>query len=84
MPACKKFRHAPLENEDELDIIFDMSTCTNETARVPGVDDVVQPICLDHEDSPTLTPISGRRSKKRLAEGSPAKKPIKNFRDKQF
>ncbi|WVZ98007.1 hypothetical protein U9M48_043500 [Paspalum notatum var. saurae] len=46
MPACKKFRHAPLENEDELDIIFDMSTCTNETARVPGVDDVVQPICL--------------------------------------
>ncbi|KAJ1295157.1 hypothetical protein BS78_01G202400 [Paspalum vaginatum] len=84
MPACKKFRHAPLENEDELDIIFDMSTCTNEFARVPGVDDVVQPIAIDVDDSPTPTPTSDRRPKKRVAEGSPAKKPIKNFRDKQF
>lgn len=31
MPTFKKFRHAPLEYEDELEIIFDMSTCTNET-----------------------------------------------------
>lgn len=83
-PAFKKFRHAPLQYEDELDIIFDVSTCTNESARVPGVDGVVETGCTDIEKSPTPTPSDDKRAKKRVAEVSPAKKPIKNFRDKQF
>nr|TKV93939.1 hypothetical protein SEVIR_9G262900v2 [Setaria viridis] len=39
MSGCKKFMLGPLEHEDELDIIFEMSTCTNESARVVGRDD---------------------------------------------
>lgn len=36
MPACKKFRLAPLENEEDLEIMFSGASCTNVYAVIPG------------------------------------------------
>lgn len=38
MPHCSKFKKAPLQHEDSLDIIFDGASCTNESALVPGAE----------------------------------------------
>ena len=74
---------APLEYEDELDIIFEVTTCTNESARVAGVDDVNNQSSGAKENTTTKTSVTDKGAKKRVAQASP-KKPIKNFRDKQF
>uniref|UniRef100_A0A804PH74 Myb/SANT-like domain-containing protein n=1 Tax=Zea mays TaxID=4577 RepID=A0A804PH74_MAIZE len=39
MPGCIMFKTAPLENEDELKVMFGPIVCTNETTLVPGVED---------------------------------------------
>jgi hypothetical protein len=36
MPGCKKFRLAPLDNEEDLEIMFSGATCTNASAMAPG------------------------------------------------
>ena len=35
MPHCGKFKKAPLQHEDSLDIIYDGASCSNESALVP-------------------------------------------------
>ena len=39
MPGCIQFKTAPLENEDDLKIMFGPIVCTIETTLVPGVED---------------------------------------------
>jgi hypothetical protein len=36
MPLCKKFRFAPLDNEEDVEIIFSGASCTNANAVAPG------------------------------------------------
>jgi hypothetical protein len=39
MPGCILFKSAPLENEDDLRIMFGPIVCTNEATLVPTVED---------------------------------------------
>jgi hypothetical protein len=39
MPWCLMFKFAPLENEDDLRILFGPIVCTNVTTLVPRVED---------------------------------------------
>jgi hypothetical protein len=36
MPLCKKFRFAPLDNEEDVEIMFSGASCTNANAVAPG------------------------------------------------
>jgi hypothetical protein len=39
MPGCKKFRLAPLDNEEDLEIMFSGATCTNASTMALGVEE---------------------------------------------
>jgi hypothetical protein len=39
MTECIMFKTAPLENEDDLKVMFGPIVCTNETTLVPGAKD---------------------------------------------
>ncbi|KAJ1289255.1 hypothetical protein BS78_02G150300 [Paspalum vaginatum] len=91
MPGCICFKDAPLENEDQMRIMFDAIAVTNETSFVPtrgvGEDtDVIQlegdRDCQEKSDGEggrgaNVTPNSGKRP----APLSPKGKKKKNFRD---
>ena len=80
-PACKKYRHAPLEYEDGLDVIFHMSTL-NMHQRICGI--CMSARCGSYgqsgsvdNNSPIAIPIGdmGEMSCSRIY---PAKKSVKN------
>jgi hypothetical protein len=41
MPRCKKLRLFPLENEEDLEIMFSGATCTNASAMAPETNEGV-------------------------------------------
>ena len=75
MPGCITFRDAPLEHEEEMRIIFESISCTNETSFVPraNVDngsgnDVVDGAEKEGEDgagSGTPSPAAGKQYKEK-------------------
>ncbi|KAJ1298044.1 hypothetical protein BS78_01G423700 [Paspalum vaginatum] len=84
MPGCIAFKDSPLENEDQMRIMFDAIAVTNESLFVPASDvgdgsgDVHLEVDRGVEKSDAnVTPSSG----KRLAPCSPKGKKKKNFRD---
>ncbi|PUZ40943.1 hypothetical protein GQ55_9G462900 [Panicum hallii var. hallii] len=81
MPLCKKFRFAPLDNEEDVEIMFSGASCTNANAVASGAREgsagngngnVVHP-----------SPAEKQPVKRGAAYKSP-KKGKKNFRDMQF
>jgi hypothetical protein len=83
MPQAKKFRLAPLENEEDLEIMFSGASCTNVYAMAPGANEEFNGNDNDVEE---VLPSPGEKpSRKRgAAQNSPIKKTKKNFRDLQF
>lgn len=84
MPACKKFRLAALENEEDLEIMFSGVSCTNAYAMAPGAKEGLPANDSDYveEVSPS---VEDKQARKRCADHkSPIKKSKKNFRDMQF
>ncbi|WVZ81621.1 hypothetical protein U9M48_028976 [Paspalum notatum var. saurae] len=91
MPSCITFRSSPLENKEQMRIMFDAIAVTNESSFVPssGVGDEGGDVHLErdrvYEDKSdgekargaSVTPISGKRP----APCSPKGKKKKNFRD---
>ncbi|PUZ70167.1 hypothetical protein GQ55_2G205000 [Panicum hallii var. hallii] len=82
MPLCKKFRFAPLENEEDVEIMFSGASCTNANAVAPGAREG----SADNgsEDVQEVHPSSAEKQPaKRAAAYKSPKKPKKNFRDMQ-
>jgi hypothetical protein len=91
MPGSISFRDAPLEHEEQMQIMFDAISVTNETSFVPstnggecegagavgGVDNNEGP----EEEQPPIIPNDRPTSVKRLATSSPKGKKKKTFRD---
>ncbi|WVZ81938.1 hypothetical protein U9M48_029262, partial [Paspalum notatum var. saurae] len=91
MPGCIGFKDAPLENEDQMRIMFDAIAVTNETSFVPtnGMGDDTDVIQVEGDRDgqekndgeggrgANVTPNSGKRP----APLSPKGKKKKNFRD---
>jgi hypothetical protein len=86
MPIHKKFRLAPLDNEEDLEILFSGVTCTNASAMAPGAKEGSGGANNDDdvEEVPHVTPSETQHKKRGAAHKSPAKKSKKNFRDMQF
>jgi hypothetical protein len=96
--ACKKFRLAPLENEEDLEIIFSGASCTNVYAVIPGAKEGTagakegtvgsneRSDGTDDEVEEVLpfSPPGANARKRGAAHKSPMKKTKKNFRDLQF
>lgn len=84
MPACKKFRLAALENEEDLEIMFSGVSCTNAYAMAPGAKEGLP--ANDSDDVEEVSPsVEDKQARKRGADHkSPIKKSKKNFRDMQF
>jgi hypothetical protein len=85
-PEAAKFRRAPLQDEEDLKIIFDKNAVTNVTARVPpssqadgsriNIDDVEGSGC-EGEDESMVTPVraQGKKNKRCPYSPSPAAAP---------
>jgi hypothetical protein len=84
MPACKKFRLAALENEEDLEIMFSGVSCTNAYAMAPGAKEGLP--ANDSDDVEEVSPsVEDKQARKRGGDHkSPIKKSKKNFRDMQF
>jgi hypothetical protein len=87
MPGCIMFKTAPLENEDELKIMFGPIVCTNERTLVPGVedansspDDHVEATLGGGENS-TPDPCSNATGKRKVRHDSPKPKKVKDTRE---
>ncbi|KAF8659533.1 hypothetical protein HU200_058283 [Digitaria exilis] len=94
MPGCIRSKTAPLENEEQLGIMFDATNCTNEGPVAPGVDGQGYPTTAneygtaegdtldkDGNVTPNLLPLVDRREKRRkIAEVTPSKNK-KTFKD---
>ena len=77
-PEAAKFRVAPLQDEEDMKIIFDKNAVTNITARVPpssqsriNIDEDVGSGCEGEEEA-MVTPVAGRGKKKRACPYSPS------------
>jgi hypothetical protein len=83
MPQVKMFRLAPLENEEDLEIMFSGASCTNVYAMAPGANEELNGNDNDVEE--VLSSPGDKPSRKRgVAQNFPIKKTKKNFRDLQF
>jgi hypothetical protein len=87
MPGCIMFKIAPLENEDDLKVMFGPIVCTNETTLVPGVedanssyDDHVEAILGGGENS-TPDPCSIATGKRKVLHDSPKPKKKRDTKD---
>eukprot|EP00267_Zea_mays_P022309 XP_008647164.2 uncharacterized protein LOC103628817 [Zea mays] len=87
MPGCIMFKTAPLENEDELKIMFGPIVCTNERTLVPGVEDA-NSSSDDHLDATfvggensTPDPCSHATGKRKVRHDSPKPKRKKDSRE---
>ena len=75
-----KFRYAPLADEDKMREIFEQHSVTNEYARVPTPSSQVHTSQINIENDEDsgceldreVTPISGKRGKKRMCPYSPS------------
>jgi hypothetical protein len=91
MSGCIGFRDAPLEHEEQMRIMFDAISVTNETSFVPstnggecesaGVADGVDNNEGQEEEQPPIIPNDRPTSAKRAATSSPKGKKKKTFRD---
>ena len=81
-----KFRHAPLDSEDKMRIIFYAHSVTNEHAMVPGSTSHVERAHVDLGDDESGsggdTPRSGKVTKKRTTGCSPSPKPSRRKTEK--
>lgn len=76
MPACKKFRLATLENEEDLEIMFSGVSYTNAYAMAPGAKEGLS--ANDSDDVEEVSPsVEDKQARKRCADH---KSPIKNQR----
>lgn len=83
MPQVKMFRLAPLENEEDLEIMFSGASCTNVYAMALGANEELNGNDNDVEE--VLSSPGDKPSRKRgVAQNFPIKKTKKNFRDLQF
>ena len=87
MPGCIMFKTAPLENEDELKVMFGPIVCTNETTLVPGVedansssDDHVEANLGGGENS-TPDPCSNATGKRKVRHDSPKSKKKRDMKE---
>ncbi|PUZ62567.1 hypothetical protein GQ55_4G368100 [Panicum hallii var. hallii] len=87
MALCKKFRFAPLDNEEDVEIMFSGASCTNTNAVAPGAREGSAGNDKDNgsDDVQALHPSPAEKqpAKRGAAYKSP-KKGKKNFRDMQF
>jgi hypothetical protein len=97
MPLCKKFRFAPLDNEEDVEIMFSGASCTNANAVAPGAREGSagngngngNRNCNDKDNGSDdvqevhPSPAEKQPAKRGAAYKSP-KKGKKNFRDMQF
>jgi hypothetical protein len=81
------FKTAPLENEDELKVMFGPIVCTNERTLVPGVedansssDDHLEEIFAGGENS-TPDPCTNATGKRKMRHDSPKPKKKKDSRE---
>jgi hypothetical protein len=81
------FKTTPLENEDDLKIMFGPIVCTNETTLVPRVEDANSSSDGHEEDSfgagenSTPNPSSTVKGKRKVLHDSPKPKKKKDMRD---
>jgi hypothetical protein len=81
------FKTAPLENVDNLKIMFGPIVCTNETTLVPGVEDANSSSDGHEEDifgageNSTPNPSSTVKGKRKVLHDSPKPKKKKDMRD---
>jgi hypothetical protein len=87
MPGCIMFKTAPLENEDELKVMFGPIVCTNERTLVPGVenansssDDHFEATLGGGENS-TPDPCTNATGKRKMRHDSPKPKKKKDSRE---
>jgi hypothetical protein len=87
MPGCIMFKTAPLENEDELKVMFGPIVCTNERTLVPGVEDA-NSSSDDHVEATlggggnsTPDPCSNATGKRKVRHDSPKPKKKKDTRE---
>jgi len=91
MPGCITFRDTPLEHEEQMRIMFDAISVTNETSFVPssgaatvegGVDGNIE---VDREGPLHISPANMPNSAKRAATSQPTSSPKgkkkKNFKE---
>jgi hypothetical protein len=91
MPVCISFRDAPLEHEEQMRIMFDAISVTNETSIVPSTNggecedadaaDGVDNNEGQEEEQPPIIPNGKPTSAKRAGTSSPKGKKKKTFRD---
>jgi hypothetical protein len=81
------FKTAPLENEDNLKIMFGPIVCTNETTLVPGVEDANsssdghEEHIFGADENNTPNPSSTVKGKRKVLHDSPKPKKKKDMRD---
>jgi hypothetical protein len=84
MLGCKKFRLSPLENEEDLEIMFSGATCTNASAMALGTNEGLDGRNSDNdvvEEVSHSADCDKQVRKGSAAHKSPIKKSKKNFRD---
>jgi hypothetical protein len=87
MPRCIMFKIAPLENEDELKVMFGPIVCTNERTLVTGVEDVNSSsddhveATLGGGENNTPDPCSNATGKRKVRHDSPKPKKKKDTRE---
>jgi hypothetical protein len=87
MPGCIMFKTAPLENEDELKVMFGPIVCTNERTLVPGVEDANSSsddhleATLGGGENSTPDPCTNATGKRKMRHDSPKPKKKKDSRE---
>jgi hypothetical protein len=87
MTGCIMFKSSPLENEDDLKVMFGPIVCTNETTLVPGVEDANSSSDGHEEDvvaggeNSTPDPSTRIKGKRKLYHDSPKPRKKKEQRD---
>lgn len=89
MPGCIRFKDTPLENEAEMQIMFDAISVTNESSVIPGVGKATEneddTVLVDEkgDGTPKISPVVDKRKKEKTLHDSPHKnkKNKKTFKD---
>jgi hypothetical protein len=87
MPGCIMFKTAPLENEDNLNVMFGPIVCTNETTLVLGVEDANSSSdghkegILGGGENSTPDPSSIGKGKRKVLHDSPKPKKKRDTKD---
>jgi hypothetical protein len=87
MPGCIMFKTAPLENEDELKVMFGPIVCTNERTLVPSVEDANSSsddhfeATLGGGENSTPDPCTNASGKRKMRHDPPKPKKKKDSRE---